>query len=240
MGVENGDVIVDKGYSTVTVRDVHAESSDDAANKARPKADAFLNELCLQHEINLEIGNGWTVMLQDFSTTRHIKKYTIKTTLKGGHRKRIPRVLKEVKVRTSDAKNYYRKAAISQDTFDKFRNLYLVIENIASKIAAAKRKDKCGDSQLIELGLRECFSSNIQLLEDYGHIRELIGKGDTIKLVAAFLHKGNRCQLNHSKAIEDKKIPFNPEDESEVQSVLPLTKFIAKSLISYEDIHLAP
>ena len=238
--VENGDVIVDKGYSTVTVRDVYADSSDNAANKARPNADAFLNELCFQHEINLEVGNGWTVMLQDFPATRHIKKYTIKTTLKGGYRKRVPRVLKEVKIRTSDAKNYYRKAAISQDTFDKFRNLYLVIENVASKIAAAKNKDGYRDSQLIELALRECFSSNAHLLEDYGHIRGLGGNGDTIKLVAAFLHKGNRCQLNHSKAIEDKKIPFNPEDESEVQSVLPLTKFIAKSLISYEDIHLVP
>ena len=238
--VENGDVIVDKGYSTVTVRNVQAESHDDAANKARPKADAFLNELCLQHEINLEIGNGWTVMPQDSPATRHIKKFHLKIYTTGGHRKKIPRVLNKVEIRPSDAKTYYRKAAISQDTFDKFRNLYLVIENVASKIAAAKSKDGCRDSELIELALRECFSSNVQLLEDHSHIRGLVGKGDTIKKVAVFLFKGYRCQLNHSKAIEDKKIPFNPNDEWEVQSVLPLAEFVAKSLISYEDTHLAP
>lgn len=237
--IENGDVIVDKGYSTVTIRNVQAESYDDAENKARPKADAFLNELCLQYEINLEIGNGWTVMFQDSPATRHIKKHNIKITLKGGHRKRIPRVLKEVKIRPSDAKAYYRKATISQDTFDKFRNLYLVIENVASKIAAVKSKDRCRDLELIELALRECFSSNVQLLEEHSHIRGLVDKGDTIKKVAVFLFKGHRCQLNHSKDIEDKKIPFNPNNEQEVQSALPLAEFIAKSLISYEDTYLA-
>jgi hypothetical protein len=122
--VENGDVIVDKGYSTVTVRDVEANSTDDAESEARPKANAFLDELCRQYEIDLEIGNGWTVMLQDSPATRHIKKYTLKGTLKGGHRRRVPRVLKAVEVRPSDAKTYYRKATISKDPFDKFRNVF--------------------------------------------------------------------------------------------------------------------
>jgi hypothetical protein len=81
--VENGDVIVDRGFSTVTVRNVEADSRDDAENKARPKANAFLDELCQQYEIDLEIGNGWTVMLQDSPATRHIKKYTLKGTLRG-------------------------------------------------------------------------------------------------------------------------------------------------------------
>jgi len=41
--------------------------------------------------------------------------------------------------------------------------------------------------------------------------------------------------LNHSKATESKKIPFNPQDEEEVQSALPLVEFVAKSLLEYED-----
>jgi len=236
--VENGDVIVDRGYSTVTVRNVEADSTDDAANKARPKANALLDELCRQYEINLEIGNGWTVMLQDAPTTRHIKKYTLKTTLKGGHRRRIPRMLKEVEIRRSDAKTYYRKAVISQDLFDKFRNLYLAIENVASKIAAAKGKARCTELELVEIALQECFSSNKQLLEEHSHVYGFENTGDIFLDVATFLYLRNRVQLSHSKTSKTKKIPFNPDDEWEVQVSLPLAELVAKSLLSYEDTHL--
>jgi hypothetical protein len=238
--VENGDVIVDKGYSTVTVRNVQATSHDDAENKARPKANAFLDELCRQYEINLEIGNGCTIGPQDSPTTRHIKKYNIKIILKGGHRKRIPRVLKEVEIRPSDAKTYYRKAAMSNDTFDKFRNLYLAIENVASKIAVAKGEHFRFESELLQFALQECFSSNKQLLEKHSHVYGFENTGDIFHDVARFLYAKNRVQLNHSKASNNKKIPFNPNDEREVQVSLPLAELVAKSLISYEDTHLIP
>ena len=238
--VENGDVIVDRGYSTVTVRNVEADSTDDAANKARPKANALLDELCRQYEINLEIGNGWTVMLQDSPATRHIKKYNLKITLKGGHRKRIPRVLKEVKIRPSDAKTYYRKAVISEDPFDKFRNLYLAIENVASKIVVAKGEGSFKELDLVRIALQKCFSSNKQLLEEHSHVYGFENTGDIFLDVATFLYKKNRVQLSHSKASKNKKMPFNPNDEWEVQVSLPLAEIVANSLLSYEDTHLIP
>lgn len=238
--VESGDVIVDKGYSTVTVRNVEADSTDDAADKARPKADALLDELCKQYEIKLEIGNGYTVMKQDSPTTRHIKKYDIKVYVTGGHRKKIPRVLNKVEIRPSDAKTYYRKATISEDPFDKFRNLYLAIENVASKIAAVKDKH-FGYGQelgLLKFALQECFSSNKKLLEEHSHAYGFKNTGDIFLDAATFLYKKNRVQLSHSKASEEKKIPFNPADEREVQGSLHLAEFVAGSLISYEDTNL--
>lgn len=236
--VEQGDVIVDKGYSTVTVRNVEAESTDEAAEKARPKADALLNELCLQYERNLEIGNGFTVMLQDSPLTRHIKIRTGKIKFRGWHRKRIPSLLKEVEIKPSDAKAYYRKAAISKDTFDKFRNLYLVIENVASKVALAKGADLRYESELLQFALQECFSSDEQRLKDNSHARGFENTGDIFQDVARFLYKTNRVQLNHSKAGEDKKVPFNHDDEWKVRVSLHLAELVAKSLISYEDTHL--
>lgn len=238
--VENGDVIVDRGCSTVTVRNVEADSTDDAANKARPKANALLDELCRQYEINLEIGNSWTVMLQDSPTTRHIKKLYLRTYIKGGHRKKYPRMLKEVVIRASDSKAYYRKAAISQDPFDKFRNLYLAIENVVSKIAAAKGKACCTELEKVKIALQECFSSNKQLLEEHSHVYGFANSGDIFLDVATFLYKRNRVQLSHSKTSERKKIPFNPADEWEVQVSLPLAEIVANSLLSYEDTHLLP
>ncbi len=236
--VENGDVIADKGYPTVTVRNVEADSHEDAMNKARPKADAFLNELSLRYEMNLEIGNGCTIGLQKSPTTRHIKKYTIKVKTLGGHRKKIPRVLKEVEIKPSDAKVYYRKAAISQDSFDKFRNLYLAIENVSSKIALAKGAYFRYELESLQFALQECFSSNEQLLKDNSHARGFENTGDIFLDVARFLYKTNRVQLSHSKAGEDKKVPFNPDDEWRVQVSLHLAELVAKSLLSYEDAHL--
>lgn len=236
--VENGDVIVDRGYSTITVRNVEADSTNDAANKARPKANALLDELWCQYEINLEIGTGLTVMLQDSPTTRHIKKLHLKIYTRGGHRKRYPRTLKGVVIKASDSKAYYRKAAISKDPFDKFRNLYLAIENVASKIAAAKDKHFRYELQLLQFALQECFSSNKQLLEEHSHVYGFENTGDIFLDVPTFLYKKNRVQLSHSKASEKKKIPFNPADEWEVQVSLSLAELVAESLLSYEDAHL--
>lgn len=236
--VENGDVIVDKGYSTVTIRNVEADSEDDAIDKASVKANAFLNELCWQHGVNLELGNGLTVAPQDRATTRHIKEYTIKLILKGGHRKRIPRVLKRVIVKPSDAKSYYRKAAICKDPYDKFRNLYLAIENVASKIVAAKGKANCRELELVKIALQECFSSSEQLLKEHSHVYGFENTGDIFLDVATFLYKTNRVQLSHSKASKNKKIPFNHTDEREVEASLSLAELVAKSLLSYEDTQL--
>ncbi len=232
--VENGDVIVDKGYSAVTVRNVNADSRDDAINKARTKAEAFLNELCYQHGIELEIGNGLTVAPQDSPLTRHIKEYRIKLELRGGHRKKFPRTLKGIVVQQSDSKALYRKASISQDPRDKFRELFLVIENVASKIV----KDWRNESELVENALQRCFSSRLQELESFIYQYGFKYKGDIISEVASDLYRNYRVQLFHSKANRNKKIPFNPEDERKVRRILPLAEFVAKSLISYEDTYL--
>ena len=236
--VESGDAIVDRGYSSVTVRNVQADSHDDAINKARPKAEALLDELCRLYEIKLEIGNGLTVGLQDSPATRHIKEYTVKLIFKGWHRKRIPRVLKEVEIKPSDAKAYYRMAVISKYPFDKFRNLYLTIENVASKIVVAKGKGRCKELELVKIALQECFSSNKQQLEEHSHVYGFENTGDIFLDVATFLYKKNRIQLSHSKASKNKKIPFNPADEWEVQVSLTLAELVAKSLLSYEHTHL--
>jgi hypothetical protein len=196
--VENGDVVLDKGYSSIAVRNVQADSYDDAINKARTKAEAFLDELCCLYEIKLEVGNGLTVGIQDSPTTRHIKNYTVKVTLKGWHRKKITRVLKEIEVKPSDAKTYYRKAVISKDPFDKFRNLYLAIENVASKIAAAKGKSRCSELELVKIALQESFSSNKQQLEEHSHVYGFENTGDIFLDVATFLYRKNRVQLEQN------------------------------------------
>ena len=238
--VENGDVIVDKGYDTVTVRNVEADTHVNAEKKAWPKANDFLNELSWQYGIHLELGSDSTIDLQKSPATRHLNRIYIKNSLKGWHRKKIPHKLSEVIIKPSDSKAYYRRAAKSQDPFDKFRNLYLAIENVSSKIAIKKGEKGLSELRLLEVALRECFSSNVHILKDYSNIRSSEHEGDIIAEVAHLLYRGRRCQLNHSKENEDKKVPYNSEDEWEVTSVLPLTEYVAHSFLSFEHSHLLP
>jgi len=93
---------------------------------------------------------------------------------------------------------------------------------------------------LVRIALQECFSSNKQLLEEHSHVYGFENTGDIFLDVATFLYKKNRVQLSHSKASKNKKMPFNPNDEWEVQVSLPLAEIVANSLLSYEDTHLIP
>jgi hypothetical protein len=231
--VENGDVIVDKGHPRVTVRNIEADSHDDAIQKARPRAEAFLDDLHFRHGIVLETGTGLGVGLQDSLEFRH-SGYDAKLKVKGGHREKFPHTLKEVAIRPSDSKALYRSAAICQHPFDRFRNLFLVIENVASKIV----KGRSNEMELIKLALRTCFSPRLQDLEHFVSQYGFEYNGDIIDQVASELYGNYRTALFHSKANRDKKIPFKLEDERKVQRVLPLADFVAKSLLSYEDTYL--
>ena len=152
-----------------------------------------------------------------------------------------------IEVKPSEAASYYRHAHLTNDPFDKFHDLYLVAENVASKMQTAKRFSKnkvkqfseSGESYeegLLYLALDECFSSNQQSLKRTAkHLAEFDESKETIPQVAKILYKEFRCQLSHAKAPEDKKIPFNSEDIKEVKTALPLMEFVARSLLQYEE-----
>jgi len=152
-----------------------------------------------------------------------------------------------IEIKPSDAARYYRHAHLTDDPFNRFHDLYLTAENIASKIQVTKglsQKDvkrlsesgESGEEGLLKLALDACFSSNPHSLRQVArNLPEFDEAKDTIPQVAKILFKGYRCQLNHSKALDDKKIPFNPEDEKEVRAALPLMEFVANSLLCYED-----
>ncbi|MCK4388039.1 MAG: hypothetical protein KAW00_04625 [Dehalococcoidia bacterium] len=151
----------------------------------------------------------------------------------------------EIKPKHSEAASHYRHAHFTNDTFNRFHDLYLAAENIASKIQEVKGLSKskvrqlsesgsCGEG-LLRLALDECFSSNLQSLNQVAkNLPEFDDSKDTIPQVAKMLY-GYRCQVDHSKALRDKKLPFDSQDEREVKAALPLMEFVARSLLQYEE-----
>ena len=125
---------------------------------------------------------------------------------------------------------------ISKDPRDRFREMFLVIENIATKIVPSWKKKTM--RQLLISTIKKCFTLRLNELEDFTKSHGFKYEGDIIKAIASNLNENYRTYLFHAKSTMNKYIPFNEEDEWKVQGILPLVEFLAKSLISYEDDNL--
>ena len=257
-------VEVDKNSNQVLVHDVDASDKNEAFYKALTVANLFLNTLSWKCNAHLKI----EAESSNFELTEPSgKKHTIirppslglslEATLAFVHADASGNIisasdsqeLSRINVKSSDAAAYYRQAHLTDDLFDRFRNLYLASENISDRIREKRglsRKEvkriyggQPFELALLQLALDECFANKLHpLMVAAERIPTFDNNQPIIPQVTEMLYKGQRCQLNHSKTSENKKIPFNLQDEKEVKTTLPLMDFIAKSLLGYEETSL--
>lgn len=152
----------------------------------------------------------------------------------------------KIQVKPSEAASHYWHAHWTDDPFNRFRDLYLVAENVASKIKDVKRlstnrvkqlseSEESYEEGLLRLALDECFGSETQSLKQIAkNLPDFDDAQQAIPQIARMLFD-YRCQLSHSKASRDKKIPSGPKGEKEVKAALPLMEFVAKSFLQYEE-----
>jgi len=249
--------------SQVVVHGIAAADSDKACKKAVSVANQFLNTLSYKYGTDLDL-QPETYSAEHASRSGK-KEVIVKpapasiglsvraTVVKRDASGNIIEVgdsqkLGKIDARPSDAAAYYRHAHLTDDPFGRFRDLYNVVENIADRIRttrgltkeALKQSYQLGDQSFLQLALDECFANNQQaLIKAANNVFTLDTNQPVIPQVAGILYKAYRCQLNHSKASENKKVPFNPQDEKEVQTALPLMDLVARSLLGYEETRLA-
>ncbi|MGB7293729.1 MAG: methylamine utilization protein MauJ [Thermodesulfobacteriota bacterium] len=247
-------VSIKLGAENLVIENVDVNNQEDALKKADEVANNFLNTLSWKFGVDIGIKtdsirsefiyeSGKTtvyiqllegVSIDDGSLT--IKKIDADGNVTETYDSRRPG---KINVNSSEAAFYHRRGRLSSDPFDRFRNFYLVVENIGDRIRISKAICHLDERPLLELALKECFGSDIRPLDSVARkVRGFDLNVDVISDVAKFLYKGHRCQINHSKALEDKKIPFNAEAEKEVKEALPLIEFVAKSLLEYEERNL--
>jgi len=254
-------VSISKGSKQLIVENIAAYDETDARQKVLTVANLFLDTLCWKCDATFAIDLAAqrvehtsptgqkqvsNTVLESIRVTEHVilvKKDSSGNIIEVRDSSRPGRI----EVKPSDAAKYYRHAHLTDDPFNRFHDLYLAAENIASKIQGLKGLSKSGVKQLSESGesgeegllklaLDECFGSNLQALKQTaGKLPEFDEAQPVIPQVAKILFKGYRCQLNHSKALEDKKIPFDPQNEKEVRAALPLMELVAKSFLQYEE-----
>lgn len=257
-------VEVQENSTQVVVHDVDAADADEAFKKALSAANQFLNTLSWKHNIDLKIETeASSVALTESSGKKHViirpapASIVLRGRLTTVHKDASGNIISvsdsqkpgRINVKPSDAAAYYRLAHLTDDPFDRFRNLYLATENVSDRIRMKRGLTKqelkgiyggqSSELSLLRLALDECFANNLRsLIEATKRIYTFDNNQSIVPQVAEMLYKGHRCQLNHSKASEDKRIPFNLQDEDEVKTTLPLMDFIAKSLLGYEETSL--
>jgi hypothetical protein len=258
-------VEVKENNSQVIVRMVQAASTDEALKKASSAANQFLDSLSWRFSAHLAIkGESYSVELVAPSGQKQVFVHpepasavpdsrgpTVVTKDASGNTIEISDSRKpgKIDVTPSEAASYYRRAHLTKDPFDSFRNLYLATENVADKIRIDKGYLKKHELKkiyglgsyevsLLRLALDQRFANDQRpLMQAAKHIQTFDDKQPVIPQVSKILYEA-RCQLGHSKASKDKKVPFTQQDEEEVKAALPLMDFVAKSLLEYEQTSL--
>jgi hypothetical protein len=231
-------VVVTERSADITVENIQATNQQEARTIALGAANSCLDHLCWKYDtsFNVDLGKlrieeadseGKTVRITGFESIG------LDCILVDNR----PRNLGSIKGKKSDAAAYYREGCLSTKPFDKFRNFYAVIENISSKIY--KKRPNEPEKAELEHALKKCFRGRLKSLREQAKVEPTLNaKKGTIPEVIRILYTANRCQLAHSKEYKDKKVPFDPGDEKEVKTALPLVKFVAKSLLEYEECSL--
>jgi len=237
----------------LTVQIASASSEEEALKKAYIVSNRFLDYLAWRHGADIAINPN--SIRTDFIDSTDQRKTNVYITNKMSMSGRIVVVKKDaegnvietydssrpgtITIKASEAASYYRRGKLSSDPFDRFRNFYLVAENIADRIRIFKSLVTMKEQALLQIALEELFGDDSTPLGNVAkHIPGFNLGSAVISEVSKLLYKGHRCQLNHSKSLEEKKIPFDLKDEEEVNLALPLIDFVARSLLQYEEQYL--
>jgi hypothetical protein len=242
---ENLRLRINKGDSNITVENVEASTEEQAREIAIKAANMLLDNLAVCYDEVLEIDHqsGWRFEKETENGNKHIsvsisetiiprdeikvKKYNESGNLMGVF---DSSVIRDVMDRSSHqpSASYFRKAKLSKHPFEKFRNLYLVVENIGHQI-----NPHLTDSKLLEETLPIVFEDKEQSLENVAKVTPgFTFSGNLFKDVSTLLYRRNRCALDHAK--RRMKVPYNPQDEQAVEGSLSLMEFVARSYLAYK------
>jgi len=240
------EVSGERGGDFILVKHVQVKDPEEARDKALPLANAVLDEYCFKFGFaTMILPTPWWAEDPDgkrFLATADEAigldaEYELEKRSANGRlvEKRSLSDPVEIEVGAQDYLRFFRKGCWSEearDWFDAFRNYYLAIE----WITAAHTTSGSEKSRLVAT-LKQCFQDQkaIDRLRQQATSCEgfVESTGDLYADVAEFLYHANRCQLNHAKAGDTYKVPYDPAHEAEVKAAVPLARYVARELIKW-------
>lgn len=238
------EVSGERGKDSILVRHVQSEDPEKVRDMALALANAVLDEYCFEFGfVAMILPTPWWA--EDSDGNRFLKIADESIGLDDGfmlEKRSADGTLVEirsssdpveVKVDVQDYLRFFRKGRWSEearDWFDAFRNYFFVIEWItAAHTASGSEK-----SSLVAT-LKQCFQYQkaLDLRRLASSCEGFAYTGDVYNNVAEFLYLAHRCQLNHAKAGQAYKVPFDPVHEAEVKAAVPLARYVAHEFIKW-------
>jgi hypothetical protein len=243
MDIEGTRLSAELGSSTLTALDVEAANANEATERAHRLADLFLDYVSIKY--------GFTAAVHDdlcraewndpaTGQTRKAVNVRIEDTSvvhcrlqlhdENGNTVYDSDVPGHVPYAHMDAMAYVRKARLTADIFESYRNYHLAAENAASILSPRPVPPVGCDKAIFMHGVRHVFAANSAELSQI--VAPLMGQATpNAEDIGRFLYEDYRCVLDHSKGGLPKKMPFNPADEASVRTALPAIELIALRLI---------
>jgi hypothetical protein len=236
--INNFSIRLIENSTQISVDKIEAVNQNAARAKALDGATSCIDCLSWKCDVVLSINNG-RLSIEEIDLSGKISRtgYASAAAKAAMVLEGMPQNPATIKIKKSEAASYYRKGCLGVDPFDKFRNFYLAVENISSRIY----RKQPGEPEKIELerALEVCFVNRLPSLVEFAKSEPTFNTNESaISEVTRILYGTNLCQLNHSKTYKEKKVPFDPQSETEVRNALPLVKFVAKTLLEYEELSL--
>lgn len=242
--IEGARCRLELNKTCLVVEDVDAQSVDDAKKRAREVGEKFLDMVCYAYKFAAGIRSD-TVQIEYYnqSGVRHVTM-ELNATMKAEATVAVQRVdgfgnvisdsrrHGKAPFQHCEAMSYLRKAVLSDNPFEKFRNCYLAAENASSIICKQLNISTRGDKSLFMEALRRTHeTAEADLLE---MAREIGIKSVTnLQELGNVLYENYRCAINHSKDGCPKKLPFNYDDERDVRRITPLMHNVAEKMIAF-------
>jgi len=185
-------VEVQENSSQIVIYNVDAASEDEAYEKALSAANHFLNTLswkagshlnikCKSTSVELTDSHGRkSVLIMPEVAPISLKMMAPKVVITDARGNIITQTndsekLTRIDVSVSEAAAFYRQAHLTNNPFERFRNLYLAAENVADRIRTKKMlseqklqkiyKTKSRDKALLQFALDQCFGIKLEPLK---------------------------------------------------------------------------
>jgi hypothetical protein len=134
--------------------------------------------------------------------------------------------------------DYWRKAELVRDDFEKFRYFFLAAENATSILLGRAPLRGEGEGKWFCEGVAMAFGDDAQTLVAEANLHTKPGYGTLKEVAEELLYADRRCRLMHSKEWtregkpQTKLTPFDREALEHVRAALPVVRLVAKRLIA--------
>ena len=227
------DLSLKRGSRELVVSGVDAANHGSARESVWCKANNLLSELSFRHEFSSELDPShysWKTASNEGEQSGVVMCDGAMASVR--HYLGSPSLLGHI-----PSMDYWRKAELARDDFEKFRYYFLASENAASILLGRAPLGGEKERNWFCEGVKAAFGREAQTLVAEANRHTKSGCRTLDDVAGKLLYADTRCRLMHSKEptpggkLQTKLAPFDREALEQIRAALPVVRLVAKRLI---------